>query len=592
MPLDGLTIGGIVRPGLLVLGLLGAIVPAMPAAAQQPTIDDLMKKIDALQKRVDELESQVKSAKSVAAQAKSEAQASTRTVRAAAQPPKPAASAQAATPGAAPSGAPPRASATAVAGGAPTAAPAAAAPAAPTEAQVAAAVKKVLDPNIPGLLPPEPMGSQFETEDALRSDLPGIAIRIPGTETQVRLYGFVKLTAYQDFNARNQTDTPPPQTIPLVNSPAWQQGGDFGMSARFSRFGIDTRTLTGLGTLETRIEGDFGGGTLTSNTAQFRLRQAWAELGDEDFRVLFGQANSLWNEGVFETIIDATNLNQSFIRQPQIRLTGRLAPGLTGQVSLESPETQYTSVAGVFTPDSSLTGAPSPAFDTMPDILGRLTWRDDGLTADMRALVRRLSIRTSGTTFAPPSVNLNATGWGLAAHVSFPMRWLADWFGPDQLIGMIYYGDGIGRYFAGNTSGQDALSNLGLPGAAGDVTIDPVPTFGVIAAYRRFWTTRFRSNFSYAYARANFPSYALEFTPGSASAVFLNREMQQIFANLIWSPFATVSDAGVFGSGWLDVGLEYLFTRRDIFGGSAATGPAGYGTGIANRVLVGAVARF
>ena len=182
--------------------------------------------------------------------------------------------------------------------------------------------------------------------------------------------------------------------------------------------------------------------------------------------------------------------------------------------------------------------------------------------------------------------------WGLAAHASFPMRWLSDLFGPDQLIGMIYYGDGIGRYFGGNMSGQDALTNLGLPGSANDVTINPVPSFGAIAAYRRFWTTQFRSNFSYAYARSNFPSYALQFAPGSASAVFLDREMQQVFANLIWSPFATVNTAGVFGSGWLDVGIEYLFTRRDVFGGSAATGSAGYGNGIANRVLVGAVARF
>jgi hypothetical protein len=33
-----------------------------------------------------------------------------------------------------------------------------------------------------------------------------------------------------------------------------------GMTARFSRIGVDTRTLTALGTLETRTEGDFGGG--------------------------------------------------------------------------------------------------------------------------------------------------------------------------------------------------------------------------------------------------------------------------------------------------------------------------------------------
>ena len=132
----------------------------------------------------------------------------------------------------------------------------------------------------------------------------------------------------------------------------------------------------------------------TSNNALFRLRQAWAELGTEQFRILAGQANSLWNEGVFETIIDATNLNQSFIRQAQVRATARLAPGLTGMVSLEAPETQYTSVAGVFNPGASLDGGASPAFNTAPDLLGRLTYRNDGLVADMRGMVRRLSVRT------------------------------------------------------------------------------------------------------------------------------------------------------------------------------------------------------
>ena len=222
------------------------------------------------------------------------------------------------------------------------------------------------------------MGRPFVSEggDALRSDLPGIAFRVPGADTQVRLYGFAKLTAWQDFNGRNQTDAPAPAFIPLTGSAADLQGGEFGMGARFSRFGIDTRTLTGWGTLETRIEGDFGGGSPTSSNAVFRLRQAWAELGTPAFRVLVGQANSLWNEGLFETIIDATNLNQSFVRQAQLRVTGRLAPGLTGQVSLEAPETNYVSGTGVFNPGSSLNNGASPAFNARPDLLGRLTYAD------------------------------------------------------------------------------------------------------------------------------------------------------------------------------------------------------------------------
>jgi len=552
----------------ILIGGLGAAMLAGPALAQQPSTEELLRKIDALQRRVEELESRDRTKPARGAQAHHAVAASAPAV------PKSATSAKAAP---AIASAAPSAAATIPPATASAAAPAP--PAAPFETTVS------------GLMPPEPMGNQFSVEDALRSDLPGLSMRIPGTQSQVRLYGFAKVSAWGDFNGRNQTDVPTAQTIPLNNSAAATQGGDFGMTARFSRFGIDTRTLTSWGTLETRLEGDFGGGSPTSSNALFRLRQAWAELGDESFRVLIGQANSLWNEGVIETLIDATNLNQSFIRQPQVRVTGRLAPGLTGQVSFEAPETQYTSAAGVFTPSSSVTGSPSPAFDSAPDLLGRLTYRNDGLVMDMRGLLRDLSIRTAGTAAAPPGLTRNAAGWGLAAHARVPMRWVSDVFGPDELMGMAYYGQGIGRYFSGNTFGQDALSNIGLPGTSTSFSFNPLPTYGVIGAYRHFWLPQLRTNISYAYARQDYPSYALQFAPGSASALALNRDMQQVFVNLIWSPFGEVRD-GVFGSGWLDVGLEYVYTRRDLFGGSAAAGSAGSGLGVANRILAAAVGRF
>jgi hypothetical protein len=453
---------------------------------------------------------------------------------------------------------------------------------------VAVAPQPVAQP-IPGLLPPEPMGSQFE--DALRSDLPGLSIRIPGTLSEVRLYGFAKVSTYNDFKGRNQTDVPAPSAIPLISSAADMQGGDFGMTARFSRFGMDTRTLTTLGTLETRIEGDFGGGTPISNNALFRLRQGWAELGTEAFRVLIGQANSLWNEGMFETLNDATNLNQSFVRQAQIRATAALAPGLTGQISLETPDTQYTSIAGIFNPISSPIGGLSPAFTSLPDVLGRLGYRNEGLELDLRGLLRQLSIRTAGTAAAPPDLAVNKVGWGVAAHTRFPMRWLSEAFGPDQLIGMVYYGRGIGRYFGGNTFGQDALSDIGLPGLLTGFSFDPLPTYGATAAYRRFWTAQVRSNIAYSYAWQEYPSYALGFIPGSPSATSLNSEMQQMIGNLIWSPFAQYRN-GVVDTGWLDFGLEYVYTRRDVFGGAVATGPAGAGYGVANRLVGAAIGRF
>ena len=81
------------------------------------------------------------------------------------------------------------------------------------------------------------------------------------------------------------------------------------------------------------------------------------------------------------------------------------------------------------------------------------------------------------------------------------------------------------------------------------------------------------------------------FAPGSASATFLNSNMEQAIVNLIWSPFAELRGNTV-GTGWLDVGFEYVYAHRNVFGGTPATIPAGAGFATANRVLGSVTARF
>lgn len=541
--------------GVVIAVLAGAAQAQTPAAPEQePTIKDLLHRIDVLQRRVDELERERHPKSTTVAHQGAAIAAAPKAV-----------------PGLQSSDAPEPAASPLVAG--------------PAQSVAGPAVY---------LRPPEPMGHQFEGEgeDALRSDLPGLSWRVPGSQSEVRFYGFANVNGYRDLNARNQTDAPAAQTIPLAASPAAMQGGDFGMSARFSRFGMDTRTPTDWGTFETRLEGDFGGGAPVATNAVFRLRQAWAEVGTEQFRVLAGQANSLWNEGVFETVNFATNLNQSFVRQPQVRATGMLTPQVTGQISLEMPDTQFTSTAGVFTQITTPAGFPglSPAFTSLPDLLGRLTYSNDGLVLDLRGLLRDLSMRTAGTAAAPPVVSDNAAGWGVAGMARFPMRWLSPAFGPDELVGMAYTGQGIGRYMSSNTFGLDAVSNIGLPGVT-SVSLDPVTSYGASTAYRHFWTPQLRSTFAYSYAQQNYPAYALLFTPGTAATTSINSRLDQAIVNLIWSPFAELRGNTV-GTGWLDVGLEYVYTHRDVLGGAAATAAAGAGQGTANRVLASATLRF
>jgi hypothetical protein len=534
--------------------LAAGAMPALGQSDDAATIAELRRQLDAMQRRLEALE---------------------------ARQPRPAAPAVAAVP----------------ARPAPAAAARAPRPAAPSTALPVAATPA---PSPAALEEAARQAGREAALEALRSDLPGIAFRVPGTETQVRLYGFVKLTSWHDFDSRNQTDAPPPATIPLGGSVAAQQGGDYGMTARFSRVGLDTRSETAWGRVDTRLEGDFGGGAATSSNAVFRLRQAWAELtmpGDE-WRVLIGQTNSLWNEGMFETLIDATNLNQSFIRQAQLRLSRVWSDParnrtITGQVALEAPETNYVGVGGLVTPTQNIDGSASPAINTAPDLHGRLTWRQDGWEGVLRGMVRQLSINTSGTTAPAPQGEQDTLGWGVAGHVRMPMRVLSDRFGPDELIGMAFVGQGIGRYLFGNTGGSDAITNRGLASAAGGFDMEAIQSWGLTAGYRRFWTPQLRSNFSYSWAKLDYPDYARQFTPGSAAALSLNDELQQVFANLIWSPFATQRADGSVDTGWLDIGVEYLFTRRDLFGGAAAAmGAGGLGHGIQNRLLFGAVARF
>ncbi|WP_198371032.1 porin [Roseomonas rosulenta] len=535
--------GGGRTVALAILGLASAL---QPGSSEAQTMQDLLDRIDRLQRRVEELESAQR----------------------------------------APAASRPRA-----------AAPVAASPSERRTPRIAAAAPPPppmdLTPAQPAAAPP-PRVTREEVDAALRGSMPN-SWRIPGTDTSVRLYGFAKVNMFGS-DIRDRSDAPSVQSIPLAGSSADLQGNDISFTARRSRIGFDTQTPSEWGPVFTRVEFDFAGdqpsasGAATSSGYMPRLRLAYAEVGGEVFRVLVGQAASVWNEGLIETLTDATFLNASAVRQAQVRLTGRLAPGLTGQVSIEAPYTDYTSTAGVFYPDSTFDGGASPALNQVPDLLGRLTYRGDFGEASLRGVVRQLKIETSGTAAAGAGSD-STIGWGVALNANLALRNLWTGFGNDQLIGMTYYGQGIGRYFDSAYSGQGAYTNLGLPGATTTFSMDATPAWGFVVGYRLAWMNQLRSTFAYAYARQDNPSYVAEFAPGSSAALATNREMQMAVANLIWSPFAREIN-GRLTNGWLDVGIEYIYFRRDLQGGAAAAGAGQYGHGIEQRLQTSLIARF
>jgi hypothetical protein len=509
-------------------------------------MDELLRRIDALQRRVEELESERRAARTA---------------------PVPARRSAAATPS---GGASP----------APVGATAATVPRAP-----------VAPPPAP---PPEITREQVD--QALRGDLGAGSFRIPGTETSVRLYGFVKANLFGDVGMVNRSDAPSVQGIPLAGSVNDQQSGDIQFQARRSRIGFDTATPTPLGRMFTRLEMDFAGsspspsGEATSSGYEPRLRLAYVQFGGDDFNVLFGQNASLWNNGVVETLTDSTFLATSAVRQGQLRVAGRLAEKLTGMVAIEAPFSDFTTATSVYYPSTNLNGgAGSWATNQFPDLLGRLTYATEAGSIGARGLLRQIRMDTNGTN-APVQGTAATTGYGIALDGTLNMRSIWGGFGADQLLGSVYYGEGIGRYLDSTLSGQGAISDIGLPGVAG-ASLTPLPSWGVVGAYRRYWLPGLRSNFAYAFAQADVPGYAAQFPVGGSSATSLNSSMQMGVANLIWSPFATEQNGRV-DNGRFDVGIEYIYYRRNVDGGAVINGPGLGGYGVEQRVQITGIARF
>jgi hypothetical protein len=123
----------------------------------------------------------------------------------------------------------------------------------------------------------------------------------------MRAYGFMKLNGSDDLTTFNPNDALSAQSIPLFGTSAQRQGGGTQMSARRSRFDLETWTPVNdaFGEFHSLLEIDFAGQN-TSLTTQAttsgytpRLRKAYADFGEPVGgwgAVLFGQETTLFGD--------------------------------------------------------------------------------------------------------------------------------------------------------------------------------------------------------------------------------------------------------------------------------------------------------
>ena len=237
-------------------------------------------------------------------------------------------------------------------------------------------------PGTPGALGAEPTpGAALIGGSFPRSFL------IPGTDTSIRIGGFVDITGLYFLQGANNGNpgTPTsnagqngnlnslpigPQVVPglgvVAQSPNHSRGnGVFMFSPQQSRFNVETRTPTGWGESRTFFEWDWSGcNNFSCQTVQHaggdsllpRLRFAYGTLGG----FLAGQALSNFSDA------DADTESMEFggamgstggQRIPQVRYTIVGPWGSAWSVSAEQPFTSMQTPAGIISSDTNAQGA-------------------------------------------------------------------------------------------------------------------------------------------------------------------------------------------------------------------------------------------
>jgi hypothetical protein len=364
---------------------------------------------------------------------------------------------------------------------------------------------------------------------SLADEPPGY-FKVPGTDTTLKLYGYVELDGTYDISGRigdienyDWASIVPVQ--PLKNTPNAKETGKLYFTARTSRFGIQTSSPTSFGPLATKLEGDFNGpngyqGQTYTNSVLFRLRHAYATLGG----FLVGQTWTLFLD--FPSSPETVDFNGpgsvALVRQPQVRYTFSPMEELTLAAALENSRN-----GGV---------------GHVPDITAKAAYAAGWGTAGLAIMTNQYRYNQPGNS-TPRSGTRQ--GYGLAFSGSYKI-------GPsDSVQGLLAGGDGIGRYLFNTAAGQFA-------GTASDGSVKLWRAWAYHLGYAHAWTPVLRSNLVWSqtfFGRNGIDRATFATADDEGSGTFVpNSRIDQLFVNAFYSLSKTA-----------EVGLEYELGRRHTF---------------------------
>lgn len=363
------------------------------------------------------------------------------------------------------------------------------------------------------------------------ADAPGV-FKVPGTDSTIKLYGYVQLDTTVDFSGRTADieDGDWATILPLVPTTTSPRGKRYNpqwyLTARTSRFGIQTSTPSAWGPVGVRLEGDFNGpngfqSETYTNSVLFRLRHAYGTVGN----LLVGQTWSTFLD--FGAAPDTVDFNGpgtlALVRNPMIRYTLPLPSGLSLALAAENRRGQQRGTEAYF--------------QSLPDLHANLSWAGDKGTLSARVVTQRLTTAPA-TDVAPKSGQ--TIGFGVSGSLKIA---------GDTVQAQFAGGPGIGRYLLNAVTTPFADFN-----AAGDVKFWSV--YGVHGAYTHVWSPEFRSTAVVAYAFVQDPKI-----DGAVADNGVQKDFTQVFVNTFWSFTKNA-----------EFGAEYAYGQWKSFGPNAVKG--------------------
>jgi len=435
---------------------------------------------------------------------------------------------------------------------------------------------------------------------------------IPGTDTSIRLGGFVDYTALYFLQGANTGNPGTPTTnsgqngnlngvpvgqmfVPGLGNVAQQANhsrgnGVFESGVDQSRIDIETRTPTAWGEARTFFAWDFAGcNTFSCQTLQQgggdsrvpRLRFAYGTIGG----FLAGQAISNFSDA------DADTESMEFggamgstggQRIPQVRYTLAGPWGSAFSVSAEQPTVAVLTPAGILANDSNVgglpggPGAPTPISATCngvpctgagtavqgnlaqsfaPNLTAASYWSQPWGHVDFAGVL--VPLRYNDGHF------IDRTFIGYGGHFAGDVK--PGWFGwaKDDFLFSFVAGQGIGVYSSGGWSGAFPMATnftvatscasptVGCQGgnAASNVLFNPVFGASANGGYQHWWLPNLRSTIAAGIAHQDVNSQLI----GPSQASTTSKEQWNAFANLVWNPVAFVT-----------TGVEYMYGKRIV----------------------------